>query len=246
MVAGSRLPVEMKFHPSDRELVDFYLFNKTNSKIECFNDLEKIFVKECDLYGCEEPWQIWESYGGHQLEDGEALHLFTWLKKFSMRGSRVSKWVGSGTWAGEDGGDQIVVGDVVGIKKRSRRIFREDGEVQRRRGREIRNRWTPAIVNHLSELCFRFKKIRPRAYSRDFIDDEIPHVMHKSQIVVVLIDSSTTTQSDWVDADDDDCLTTKFDWTDTEDDDVFDEFLNNLTWPNNDITDLNITNLFNS
>ncbi|KAI9174574.1 hypothetical protein LWI28_019485 [Acer negundo] len=120
MVAGSRLPVEMKFHPSDRELVGFYLFNKTNSKIECFNDLEKIFVKECDLYGCEEPWQIWESYGGHQLEDGEALHLFTWLKKFSVRGSRVSKWVGSGTWAGEDGGDQIVVGDVVGIKKRSR------------------------------------------------------------------------------------------------------------------------------
>ncbi|TXG53894.1 hypothetical protein EZV62_019150 [Acer yangbiense] len=111
MVASSRLAVGMKFHPSDRELVGFYLFNKINSKAECFNDFEKIFVKECDLYGCEKPWQICESYGGHHLEDGETLHLFTRLKKVLVRGSRVSRrvgsstWAGSGTWVGEDSGD---------------------------------------------------------------------------------------------------------------------------------------------
>jgi hypothetical protein len=50
------------------------------------------------------------------LKDGEALHLFTRLKKVSTR--RVSRRVGSGTWAGEDGGEKIVVGDFIGFKKR--------------------------------------------------------------------------------------------------------------------------------
>ncbi|KAK1564804.1 hypothetical protein Q3G72_011977 [Acer saccharum] len=118
MAAGFGLAVGMKFHPSDEELVGFYLLNKICTKTESFNDLEKVLVNECDLYGCEEPWQIWKSYGGVHLKDSEALHLFTRLKKVSAR--RVSRRVGSGTWAGEDGGEKIVVGDVVGFKKRFR------------------------------------------------------------------------------------------------------------------------------
>ncbi|KAK2647840.1 hypothetical protein Ddye_015331 [Dipteronia dyeriana] len=120
MAAGFGLAVGMKFHPSDKDLVGFYLLNKICKKTESFNDLERVLVNECDLYGCEEAWQIWESYGGAHLEDGEGLHLFTRLKKVSARGSRVSRRVGSGTWAGEDGGEKIFVGDVVGFKKRFR------------------------------------------------------------------------------------------------------------------------------
>jgi hypothetical protein len=58
MAAGFGLVVGMKFHPSDKELVGFYLLNKICTKTESFNDLEKILVNECDLYGYEESCQI--------------------------------------------------------------------------------------------------------------------------------------------------------------------------------------------
>ncbi|KAK4852895.1 hypothetical protein QYF36_000863 [Acer negundo] len=74
-------------------------------------------MNKCDMYGNEEPWQIWESYGGNHLEDGKTLYLFTRMKKVSVRGSRVSKKMGSGTWAGESSGEKIVVGGVMSFKK---------------------------------------------------------------------------------------------------------------------------------
>ncbi|KAK2647912.1 hypothetical protein Ddye_015401 [Dipteronia dyeriana] len=275
MAAGSRLPVGMKFHPSERELVGFYLFNKINSKTDCFNDLEKKFVKDCDLYGCEEPWQIWESYGGHQLEDGEALHLFTRLKKVSVRGSRVSRRVGSGTWAGEDSGDQIVVGDVVCIKKRFRyenqHSPQHDGawimhefnlndsdivlcRLRRnlsggRRGPEKKRKRNSKQVDSCASkrALVSVQENQARADSCDSSVDEIPHVMPESQTDVVFTDSSTTTLSDSVYSDDNDHrLTTQFDWVDAADDDVLDGFLNNLTWPDLDITYFDITDLFES
>ncbi|KAK4845228.1 hypothetical protein QYF36_002569 [Acer negundo] len=199
---------------------------------------------------------IWELYGGHHLEDGEALHLFTWLKKVSVRGLRVSRRVSSGTWAGEDNGDQIVVG----IKKRFRyenqHSPQHDGawimhefnlsdsdivlcRLRRnllggRRGLEKKRKKNSKQVDSCDSKPSKralvlVQENQARADSCDFIVGEIPHVMPESQKAVVLMDSSTTTQSNWVDADDDDCLTTKFDWVDAGDDDVFDEFLNNLT-----------------
>ncbi|KAK2638474.1 hypothetical protein Ddye_026269 [Dipteronia dyeriana] len=120
MAVAVRCSVGFKFLPTDRELVGYYLFNKIFIKSESFNDAEQVLVKECDLYGSQEPWQIWELYGGDYLEESQALHLFTRRKKASVNGSRISRKVGSGTWAGEDCGEKIVAGNVVGCKKRFR------------------------------------------------------------------------------------------------------------------------------
>ncbi|KAK2634487.1 hypothetical protein Ddye_029279 [Dipteronia dyeriana] len=97
MAADFRCSVGLKFLPTDRELVGYYLFNKIYAKTESFTDVEKVLV-----IAFQEPWQIWELCGGDDLEDSQALHLFTRLKKASVNGSRISRKVGSGTWAGED------------------------------------------------------------------------------------------------------------------------------------------------
>ncbi|KAK3211401.1 hypothetical protein Dsin_016107 [Dipteronia sinensis] len=117
------ISVECRFLPTDKELVSCYLFNKlfvTQTETEQpFHDLEKALVKQCDLYGSLEPWEIWSLYGGDHLEDGQALYFFARLKKASVNGSRICRRVGSGTWAGEDSGDRIMdAGNVVGFKKR--------------------------------------------------------------------------------------------------------------------------------
>ncbi|KAK0587320.1 hypothetical protein LWI29_020993 [Acer saccharum] len=188
--------------------------------------------------------------------------LRTQLKKVSVRGSRVSRKVGSGTWAGEDSGNQIVVGNVMGIKKRFRyeneHSPQHDGawimhefnlndsdivlcRLRRnllggRRGLEKKRKRNSKQAKSCGSkrALVSVQENQGRTNSSDFSVDEIPHVMPESQTAVVLTDLSTTAQSGWVN----DCLITKFDWVDAADDDVFDEFLNNLTWPDHDITDL--------
>ncbi|KAL5827782.1 hypothetical protein ACOSQ3_019633 [Xanthoceras sorbifolium] len=114
IVAGYR------FLPKDEELISCYLFNRIFAQTEPSNDLEKFLFKECDLYGSQEPWDIWDLYGGNHLEEGQVLYFFTHLKKFSVNGSRFCRRIGSGTWAGEDSGKKIRAGNVVGLKKRFR------------------------------------------------------------------------------------------------------------------------------
>ncbi|TXG62811.1 hypothetical protein EZV62_009805 [Acer yangbiense] len=115
------ITVGFRFLPTDQELVTYFLFNRIFAQTDPFNDLEKFSVREGDLYGSQDPWDIWNLYGGDNLEDGQPLYLFTRLKKVSSNGSRISRRVGSGTWAGEDSGDTITSQNyVVGVKKRFR------------------------------------------------------------------------------------------------------------------------------
>nr|UBT01697.1 NAC transcription factor 93 [Litchi chinensis] len=114
------IPVGHKFLPTDKQLIGYYLFNKILTQIPPFSDHEKSLVKDFDLYGSFEPWEIWQLHGGDNLEDDQALSFFTPLKKISVNGSRICRRVGSGTWAGEDSGDKIKAGKVVGLKKRFR------------------------------------------------------------------------------------------------------------------------------
>ncbi|KAL5763087.1 hypothetical protein ACOSP7_019351 [Xanthoceras sorbifolium] len=107
-----------RFLPKDDELISCYLFSRLFAQTEPSNDLEKFLFKECDLYGSQEPWDIWDLYGGNHLEEGQAFDFFTHLKKFSVNGSRFCRRIGSGTWAGEDSGKKIRDGNVVGLNKR--------------------------------------------------------------------------------------------------------------------------------
>ncbi|KAK3189226.1 hypothetical protein Dsin_028787 [Dipteronia sinensis] len=107
------ISVWYRFLPTDKELVSYYLFNKLETELP-FNDLEMALVKECELYGSLEPFEIWNLYGGDHLEDSQALYLFARLKKVSVNGSRICRRVSSGTLAG----DRIMsAGNVVGFKK---------------------------------------------------------------------------------------------------------------------------------
>ncbi|KAK0581685.1 hypothetical protein LWI29_016820 [Acer saccharum] len=122
MAASFRIPMGYRFEPTDEELVTYFLFNKIFAETDDpFTDIEKFSVREGDLYGSQDPCDIWNLYGGDNLEDGKPLYLFTRLKKVSSNGSRISRRVGSGTWAGEDSGDTITSQNyVVGVKKRFR------------------------------------------------------------------------------------------------------------------------------
>ncbi|KAK1559646.1 hypothetical protein Q3G72_016824 [Acer saccharum] len=85
------IAVGFRFLPTDEELVTYFLFNKIFAQTDPFNDLEKFSVREGDLYGSQDPWDIWSLYGGDNLEDGQPLYFFTRLKKVSSKGSRISR-----------------------------------------------------------------------------------------------------------------------------------------------------------
>lgn len=100
------LPVGYVFAPSDQELVEFLRDKIEGRRVEYdyYNCLQSL-ISECDLYGDQEPWDIWTQ---HYLnvnwrrgdDDHEDLYFFTKLKKLSVNGSRISRKVGSGTWSG--------------------------------------------------------------------------------------------------------------------------------------------------
>ncbi|KAK6233658.1 hypothetical protein QUC31_006071 [Theobroma cacao] len=109
------------FGPSDRSLM-CYLFSKVTSKSMLHFDQDQI--KDFDLYGEKEPWEIWDLYGGCNRQSGEDLYFFTKLKKKSQNGSRINRSVGMGTWMGEDSGkpiySQLSAVQPLGFKKRLR------------------------------------------------------------------------------------------------------------------------------
>nr|UBT01695.1 NAC transcription factor 91 [Litchi chinensis] len=148
-------PVGHIFQPTDKQLVGYYLFNKLFTQPSPFTDGEKSLVKDFDLYGCLEPWEIWQLHGGDDLEDEQFLYFFTSLKKASVKGSRICRRVGSGTWAGEDSGEKIKAGDVVAFKKR----FRYENKHSPHNGAWIMHEFT--IHSAPTVLC-RIKK-NPRA-----------------------------------------------------------------------------------
>ncbi|KAF7836527.1 NAC transcription factor 47-like [Senna tora] len=110
-------PGGFRFIPKDEELIQYYLFNKITGM-----PLPEGVVLECDLYGSENPWEIWQRYS-HKVvkwEEGEDLYFFTTLKKKSSR--RIERSVGIGRWEGEGGSDikHPNTGKVIGCVKRLR------------------------------------------------------------------------------------------------------------------------------
>ncbi|KAL6124710.1 hypothetical protein ACLB2K_077221 [Fragaria x ananassa] len=64
--------VGFRFHPTDRELVAYYLHNRAVMG----DQFQSSFVFNCpDIYGQTEPWIIWDLFGGNLIEEGEALEF---------------------------------------------------------------------------------------------------------------------------------------------------------------------------
>uniref|UniRef100_A0A7N2LB04 NAC domain-containing protein n=1 Tax=Quercus lobata TaxID=97700 RepID=A0A7N2LB04_QUELO len=111
MVMENELPVGFRFNPTDDELVTHFLRNRNLGKPTPFNA-----VKECDLYGKKEPWEIWDMFSA---VDGSRvvreLYFFTKLKTYN-NGRRIDRRVGSGsgTWKKEH---QLKTPGLVGVEK---------------------------------------------------------------------------------------------------------------------------------
>ncbi|XP_062006081.1 NAC domain-containing protein 68-like [Rosa rugosa] len=117
---GNQLP-GLRFCPMEDELVLFYLKPMLSGQIMPGRNR---VVFDCDLYGHQEPWEIWEAFKTkrpHDLRLNKDIYFFTQHKKMSSTAKRVRRNVGSGTWKGDDSGKpvrSVETGRVVGLKKR--------------------------------------------------------------------------------------------------------------------------------
>ncbi|KAJ8754405.1 hypothetical protein K2173_002856 [Erythroxylum novogranatense] len=105
MTTTINVPSGLKFLPDDEELISF-LFRRLNGPL---SSLESAFMRDCNLYGNEEPWEIWERFSDHLPYSPKDLFFFTILRKKSAHGSNIIRRVGSsgGSWHGEDSSTQI-------------------------------------------------------------------------------------------------------------------------------------------
>nr|XP_011465406.1 PREDICTED: uncharacterized protein LOC105351744 [Fragaria vesca subsp. vesca] len=117
---GTQLPGQ-RFCPMDDELVLFYLKPMLSGEnVPGRNRL----VFDCDLYGKQEPWEIWEDFKTRRPQDlrlNKDIYFFTQHKTISSTDKRIRRNVGSGTWRSDDFGKPVVsveTGRVVGLKKR--------------------------------------------------------------------------------------------------------------------------------
>ncbi|KAJ4835764.1 hypothetical protein Tsubulata_005140 [Turnera subulata] len=109
------VPVGYKFMPTNEQLVGHYLYRKIMGTMSLMDGL---IVGECDLYGEEEPWEIWQRLGARDQDD---LYLFTKLRSVCSGGSQKIRKVGrdGGNWHGEKTGKPFAVeGGMTGYYKR--------------------------------------------------------------------------------------------------------------------------------
>ncbi|KAM1278824.1 hypothetical protein ACFX2J_030795 [Malus domestica] len=133
MAGYYQVPVGYRFMPRDDELLLGYLRPKLDGQ-----DYPKGIVHDCDLYGLEEPSDIWRrlnraSHDGQECTDDKDIYVFTTLNSNAPNGSRVCRTVGTtgGTWKGEDAGKEIYASGIkhaIGLKKRY--TYRNKGSSQ--------------------------------------------------------------------------------------------------------------------
>ncbi|PRQ32654.1 putative transcription factor NAM family [Rosa chinensis] len=122
-IRSSGLPVGVRFHPTDHELLDYYL----RTRIAMGDHFHSDFVADCPhFYGDNEPWVVWQIYGGGEskkVEDEKTLYFFTHRRRLSPTTKRFDRKVGSGTWSGQNSREVEDDGVVIGLK----REFRYEG-----------------------------------------------------------------------------------------------------------------------
>ncbi|XP_050211359.1 uncharacterized protein LOC126661548 [Mercurialis annua] len=105
-----------QFEPRDDQIVHLYLLNKVRgTPLPCQG-----LIQDCDIYGDQEPWQIWDRLGGPTYNNNDFLYVFSCLKRRTAGGSTFKRNVGSsgGTWRGEDTGKKFEVQGIGWTQKR--------------------------------------------------------------------------------------------------------------------------------
>ncbi|XP_062016539.1 NAC domain-containing protein 101-like [Rosa rugosa] len=122
-ILSNKLPVGVRFLPTDHELLDYYL----RTRIAMGDQFRTDFVADCPhFYGDKEPWVVWQIYGGGEskkVEDEKTLYFFTHRRRLSPTAKRFDRKVGSGTWSGQYSREVEDDGVVIGLK----REFRYEG-----------------------------------------------------------------------------------------------------------------------
>ena len=105
------------FYPKEEELVG-YLYHKNNGSLSPVD--EQVPINCWDLYGKDEPWEIWKNFDGDKLTNQDNLFFFTTLTKVSDGGSNIKRKVGTGNWHGETSGksSQLCFDGIRAYKKR--------------------------------------------------------------------------------------------------------------------------------
>ena len=115
--------VGLRFIPTDEELVAYFLLRWISGV-----SIPETFVSECDLYGEENPWELWNKHSNrvnfNPCDGSRDLYFFTKLKRKKPNAVRVERRVGIGAWQGEDGKNSIMCSTAphicIGSKKRLR------------------------------------------------------------------------------------------------------------------------------
>ncbi|XP_024172403.1 NAC domain-containing protein 71-like [Rosa chinensis] len=99
------------FHPTEAELVGFFLYNKISMASNPGNHIQT-FPEIC-IYGETglPPWEIWRVYQQFKFPHQDFLYFFSWAKKVSPNKSRNSRTVGSdgGTWSETEAGRPVYI-----------------------------------------------------------------------------------------------------------------------------------------
>ncbi|KAJ8755621.1 hypothetical protein K2173_022216 [Erythroxylum novogranatense] len=101
-----KYPPGFTFDPSEKVLIGYYLFKRLSGELTAD---EKAVVRDYNLYGYEEPWEIWRRFAGSGSVSTRDLFFFTPLRKKTVNGSNIIRTVGSsgGTWHGVDSSTPI-------------------------------------------------------------------------------------------------------------------------------------------
>ncbi|KAK9937682.1 hypothetical protein M0R45_014457 [Rubus argutus] len=119
--------VGYRFRPDIEQLLVHYLRPKLEGQAFPTGP-----VYTCDLYGHQEPWQIWEAFKESLEKDQNRkdLYFITPHKKKTLKGSRISRTIGSGTWKGEDASKKVLAASRRVIGRRKRFHYENKGSVQ--------------------------------------------------------------------------------------------------------------------
>ncbi|CAN8251895.1 unnamed protein product [Cochlearia groenlandica] len=111
MESISHIPPGYRFHPTDEELVDYYLKKKV-----AFPGMQVDVIKDVDLYKIE-PWDIQELCGRGTGEERE-WYFFSHKDKKYPTGTRTNRATGSGFWKAT-GRDKAIYSkqELVGMRK---------------------------------------------------------------------------------------------------------------------------------
>ncbi|KAM1447005.1 hypothetical protein ACFXTO_006150 [Malus domestica] len=92
LLGSNGMPLGFRFHPTDQELISFFLYNRVLHRDYCEN-----LIYEFDLFGKTPPWVVWENFDGPGLEDQD-LYFFCQLKARSQ--ARIKREIeAGGTWS---------------------------------------------------------------------------------------------------------------------------------------------------